>query len=230
MSLTGELDLETFDGVGSSDGHRSIVWYGDLIISKAAKENRILLWRIMGFSSERPVPDPKTFLPAKRTSFPETRSAFGEGWHQLLTFDLPDNPDYWIRFGLFHGPDRHPILAAGNQANHVFFWDLENLEKGVIGHDTLEVPVAKRKRKRRIKARVIASESESSKSSTGTPGSEFDNIGQPLGTAFKKQKAHSSKTVPFSPTQIAWSRGGDWCAMVGHNLTICLFHRWDGKP
>ncbi|KAL9049950.1 MAG: hypothetical protein Q9162_006922 [Coniocarpon cinnabarinum] len=111
-----------------------VEFYGDLVISKCATgrygdpyRNQIILWRILGFSNElynHPAYSWNEALPAKQVRR-DTWSAFGKGWEQLLSFELPDSQSYWMRFGLFQQPSQPIILAIGNERGRVFFWTLE---------------------------------------------------------------------------------------------------------
>jgi polycomb protein EED len=116
-------------------------FYNDLIISRAAKENSLLLWRIDGFDSDRPAP-PYTAAPIPRPHIinlsnpnppkyvhTNTHSAWGGCFTRLLKFDQPQSSYFYIRFGLFHDSGKHPILAAGNEKSKLFFWDLQRVEE-----------------------------------------------------------------------------------------------------
>ncbi|KIW06049.1 uncharacterized protein PV09_03225 [Verruconis gallopava] len=115
----------------SADVHADIVdcvrFYGDLIFSRSVGY-KITCWRIDGFSSEDPIPDP----PTKQVPGRRTRSAFGAGFTVLFTFNHMDGdaiPNYWHRFNIFPGVDGKPVLAMGDlSAAKIHFWDLEKLE------------------------------------------------------------------------------------------------------
>ncbi|KAI9663031.1 MAG: hypothetical protein M1821_008079 [Bathelium mastoideum] len=106
-----------------------ITFYHDLILSRASKENRILLWKIDGFSSRDPVPSPAAAPTSSQLS--ETRSAFGGTFQRLLQFGAPHTNLFYMRFGLFHQPHKHPVLAIGNEKSRFLFWDLQRLEEGI---------------------------------------------------------------------------------------------------
>lgn len=184
-------------------------------------------------------------LPAHTTESPETRSAFGSGWQQLLTLDSPNCSAYYMRFGLFHAPSNHPILAIGNARQQVFFWDLQSLEQGITGPDERDFEGdghSAKKRKGKGKARadvlrssrgesVMPSASSMAQSSAGAgspmPGSERGTTS--LGTPFKHHKAHKCIDLPMpglNASQCAWSTGGEWCVLVGSTGTVCLLQRW----
>ena len=116
----------------------SLAFYGDLIISRAAKDqhdrskaNEILIWKIVGFNSASPPPDnPPIPVPEERTrsSFPHDHQY--RGFQRLLTLSMPNTDRFYHRFGLLHAPGMRPILAMGNQSSKYFFWDLQRLEEG----------------------------------------------------------------------------------------------------
>jgi polycomb protein EED len=134
-----------------------VAFYGDLILSKAADENKIVLWMIIGFNSKAAAPLPDS-APGAGT-FQDTRSGFlvegacGEGankkplheysqplaiplYTRLLEFQVPFSELFYMRFSLLMPsrayPHLHPVLAIGNTKAKVFFWDLMGLE---LGHD-----------------------------------------------------------------------------------------------
>jgi polycomb protein EED len=134
-----------------------VAFYGDLILSKAAEEEKIVLWMVTGFNSRGPRPSPDS---APSTGiFEDTRSGFlpkkqyddgssirkdtkSEGLSQislftrLLEFSVPSTNVFYMRFSILipspAHPDLHPVLAIGNMKTKVFFWDLARLE---LGHD-----------------------------------------------------------------------------------------------
>jgi len=116
----------------------NVVFYGDLIISRSAKDqnnknpdNSIILWKIDGFDSEDdppcepPIPSPGV---STRSSFPHSERS--RGFQRLLTFDMPNTGRFYLRFGLLHQPGMRPILAMGNEKSRFHFWDLQKLEEG----------------------------------------------------------------------------------------------------
>lgn len=154
----------------------------------------------------------------------ETRSAFGSGGFQiLLTFDCPSSEFFYMRFGLFTQPFKHPILAMGNSKSRIFFWDLQNLETG-SGSASATVDVSTK-----IKGKARAVIRDSSVASSGTGSSSTDGKSR-YPNAFTSIKPHKSVTVPsvtFTERQAAWSVGGEWCVVVGDHGMICIFRRWD---
>lgn len=144
-----------------SDYVDCLCFFGDMILSKAADENKIVLWEVTGFDSKLPPPPsdsaPKTqehkdtrngFIRMKETSSggQSNLSANNSTSHktedeekplyiQHLEFDLPDAAPFYMRFGLLNPsvdhPDLHSVLACGNNRSKIFIWDLKRLE---IGH------------------------------------------------------------------------------------------------
>lgn len=132
-----------------------VSFYGDLILSKAAEENNIVLWTITGFSSKEPPPGQDT-APVTET-FRDTRSGFlrmlqkdtfsnrlsdqdGEvpPFQRLLSFSLenPDRDPFYMRFSLLRPspnyPHLHPMIAMMNVKTKLLVWDFTRLR---IGHD-----------------------------------------------------------------------------------------------
>ncbi|KAF2002364.1 WD40 repeat-like protein [Amniculicola lignicola CBS 123094] len=127
----------------STDIHQNFVdcvqFHNDMIFSRAAKENRIIAWRIDNFNGEEDPPNPPPIpqlnvvesrtpvtIPARQLF--DTRSAWAGRYQTLMQFDVPHSELFYTGFRIFHEPDQHPILAAGNTKNKIFFWDLERLE------------------------------------------------------------------------------------------------------
>lgn len=113
----------------------SVAFLGDNILSRAAFEDTIVLWRIEGFNSEDPPPSPSE-APTTYDPKQNTRSAFGPGpsssypaqYTRLLEFGAAGcSNNFFLRFQVFQAPGRHPVLAFGNAKNKMYFWDLERL-------------------------------------------------------------------------------------------------------
>ena len=129
----------------------SIKFYDDIIISRAAKENSILIWKIDNFTSNRPPPtydqapippsqitnrlNAKTTAPLLPGLANETNSAWGGSFTRLIQLAQPNSELFYIRFSLFHAPSKRPILAAGNQRSRMYFWDLQRLEETGVPPD-----------------------------------------------------------------------------------------------
>jgi len=228
-----------------------VEWYNDLILSHAAREDHILLWRIDRFSSDRlktpPAPittsmavsstTPVT-VPADSTS--NTRSAWGGHFQRLLKFDLPHCNMFYLRFSLFHEMGRHPVLVAGNERSKAFFWDLQRLEQMHVEEDQVQYDNA---HTLHVGLPHHVRESSASTASSGSGMIPKTNRKKPtksarygcLGDPFQPIKAHKtievSKYQAFPFHKFAWSRDGQWCVGVGHGGLISLFHRWkEGAP
>jgi polycomb protein EED len=112
-----------------------VAFYGDNILSRACHDDTIVMWRIEGFSSKDPPPRrdiaPTTYDPSRLT-----RSAFTPAitpqcpshFTRIMEFATPGcGPMFFMRFKLHFVPGQHTILAFGNAAGKVFFWDLERI-------------------------------------------------------------------------------------------------------
>lgn len=167
----------------------SIAFHGDLILSKAARENRILVWRIAGFSpsaTPHAPPPPSSSAPTATAAQRDTRSAFAAAtpddpaFQLLMTLDLPACENFYLRFALFSPPapsGRNAVLAAGNEHSRVFFWDLGRLERrGVTRPRTADpapapaiAPAPSRRRRGAGSAVPLKRESSLASSTGATP-------------------------------------------------------------
>ncbi|RPB09643.1 WD40 repeat-like protein [Morchella conica CCBAS932] len=94
-----------------------LAWHGDVVLSKAAKESRIVLWSIQGFNSRV---DPSVWgAPPTTHEFRETRSVFGAGFERLVMFECRDTEPFFMRFGFWGGRGMHPVLAMGSTLGRV---------------------------------------------------------------------------------------------------------------
>lgn len=222
-----------------------VEWYNDLILSHAARENHILLWRIDRFSSDRldtpPVPiptsaavDSTTPVTVPADSTPNTRSAWGGHFQRLLKFDLPHCNMFYLRFSLFHEMGRHPILVAGNERSKAFFWDLQCLEQIHLDEDQVrrdELHMLPSDFPHQVRESSDSTVSSGSGTITKTKAKKSTNSTRyaSLGNPFQPIKAHSTIEVPkyqaFPFHKFAWSRDGQWCVGVGHPGLINVFHR-----
>ncbi|KAK9375735.1 WD40-repeat-containing domain protein [Lipomyces chichibuensis] len=105
----------------------SVAFYGDLILSKAAKENKIVLWRIDGFRSEMADILSQDNAPTNHDKQRETMSAFGPGFTRLVQFSTPNTAPWYMRFGKLTGAAT-PLLAMGNDSARVYIFDLKSYE------------------------------------------------------------------------------------------------------
>jgi polycomb protein EED len=233
----------------------SVRWYNDLIISHAARESTIQLWRIDNFSSDRappgPAPIPRstavnshTRVTVPASSIQSTRSAWGGHFQRLVQFRLPDHVGFYLRFGLFHELGAHPILIAGNEKSKIFIWDLQRLEELGIG-DTAD---SKTKMGLLLPRHIRDGSSSSTNSGTSTAQSTGPvpvlpsakgKRAKPKTTRgirdpFHSVQVHKEIMVPkynFAFRQFAWSRDGQWCVGVGDYSLINVLHRWEhGVP
>ncbi|KAH0159177.1 WD40 repeat-like protein, partial [Aureobasidium melanogenum] len=114
-----------------SDYVDCVRFWGDLVLSKASTGNNIkvtrgeiMLWKIDGFfSGDNNPPEP----PMPGYGRP-TRSAFGDGFQRLFTFDVTNVEPFYMRFGLFKEHGYRPVLVMGNIKARFFFWDLQRFE------------------------------------------------------------------------------------------------------
>ncbi|KAK2630508.1 hypothetical protein QTJ16_001328 [Diplocarpon rosae] len=122
-----------------------VAWWNDLILSKSANENTIVLWSINRFDSTAPPPSPSTACTTHDISR-DTRSSFVTPppasssdnaialYKRLLQFAIPAGQVLFTRFSLYPGSPAvaglhptqrsHPILAFCNSLSKTFFWDL----------------------------------------------------------------------------------------------------------
>lgn len=227
----------------------SVQWWNDLIFSKAAREGKIVLWKIDGFTSEidtvPPAPIPvssaiksKTTVTIPKNSTSNTRSAWGGRFQRLLQFDLPDTPEFYMRFSVFNELGRHPILVAGDRKSRIFFWDLQRLETSGTGDN---VPKSFSEPTRHNRGGSSTSDSSTAVSnSLGAVKAKQKNGAQQccdkgISDPFHSIKPHKTIVVPrykaFSLRQFAWSNDGQWCVGTGDHGLISVFHRWqNGVP
>lgn len=229
----------------------SVQWYGDLILSHACRENKIILWGIDRFNSNRSTPPPPVptssavhsrtpvTIPANSTS--NTRSAWGGRFQRLLQFDLPHTNQFYIRFSIFHELGRHPVLVAGNERSKTFFWDLQRLEKSGTGEDdsltSKGLPLSLPRHVREGSSASTASSAISTGSgNTKTKQKRLNEHSHDRGISdpFRSIKAHKIVETPkykaFAFRHFSWSRDGQWCVGAGDCGTINIFSRWDSLP
>ncbi|KAK7206561.1 WD40-repeat-containing domain protein [Myxozyma melibiosi] len=106
----------------------SVAFYGDLILSKAAKEHRIVLWRIDGFASNLADYLGQQNAPTSHDKSKDTLSAFGSGFTRLLQFSIPHTTPWYMRFGIGHGVGCGSTLVMGNDAAKVYVFQLKEYE------------------------------------------------------------------------------------------------------
>ena len=225
-----------------------VQWYNDLIFSHACREDKIILWKIDGFTSDRvdvpdaPVPTSdaitsRTPVKVPADSSPGTRSAWGGRFQRLLQFDLPDTTQFYIRFSIFHELGCHPVLVAGNEKSKAFFWDLQRLENSGTAGEGTQLPGLPR-HVREGSSSSIASSAVSAGSGTTKAKKKKTKEQLPdrgIADPFQSIKAHKVIEIPkymaFPFRHFAWSRDGQWCVGVGDSGLINVFHRWEkGVP
>ncbi|KAF2091681.1 WD40 repeat-like protein [Saccharata proteae CBS 121410] len=223
-----------------------VKFYGDLVLSKASGEGRIVLWKIDGFNSANDPPslDAVGTTPAGRgTSNPKhgtTESAFGTRFQILMQFDCPDTTLSRMRFDLFHMPQKRPILAVGDEQGKLLWWDLQRFEEmgfsaasadagnGGSGEgEDSTFDLKSRGPFARIPAHEITAVMEIVETSDGLD--KPDRLKVAKGNHGPKAKWSKMATAPnsFVVRGIAWSTGGEWAVAVGDGGMVCLFRRWD---
>lgn len=231
----------------------SVQWYNDLILSHACREDKIILWSIDKFSSDRvttpPAPIPTSSAVHSRTpvtiqanSTSKTLSAWGGRFQRLLQFELPHTNQFYIRFSIFHELGRHPILAAANEKSKTFFWDLQRLENSGMGEDGSQnakgLPLGLPRHVREGSTASTASSAVSTNSGTTKAKQKKvkeQHIDRGISDPFRSIKAHKMIEIPkykaFAFRHSAWSRDGQWYVGVGDCGTIAIFNRWEkGVP
>ncbi|KAH0558996.1 hypothetical protein GP486_004386 [Trichoglossum hirsutum] len=232
-----------------SDYVDCVAFHHDLILSKAAREGKIVLWHIKNFSSQVPPPSPEK-NPTTH-DWKDTRSAFGDGFERLLQFKVPgDNDPFFMRFDLFSAPERHPVLAMGDMYGKVSMWDLTRLV------DSAGIPAAlltKMVKKMNSKTRNLVAKAQqqrdgSAASSTVSSNAINDDSQQAassqssvatgkiydLSDPFTRLEAHATVGLTkYNSTvrKAAWSVGGEWLVVCGEQGMLSILRRWtDGIP
>lgn len=187
-----------------------IAFHGDLILSKAAKEHKIILWQIQNFSSSSP-PLPPSSAPTTH-EWRETRSAYGGTYDRLLQFHAPDTEPFFLHFGLLSQPTLHPVLAVGGTTGRVYMWDLrriENCRPAMAGSGTAD---------------GASTEGPAPAHKPSGKARKEDEINDP----FCLIKAHSVQDIPKGKTvrEVGWSKGGEYMVGVGDAGMVAIFRRW----
>jgi polycomb protein EED len=200
----------------------SVQWYNDLILSHAVQEDKIILWRIDRFTSDRadtpqaPIPTSKgtnsrTTVTVLAQPASGTQSAWGGRFQRLLQFDLTMINGWYVRFSLFHHIGQHPILVVGDEKSNAFFWDLHSLESVGTGEMDPQTETAKVQR-----AKSLLPEK---------------GIGDPFRTIKAHKRIEVPKYMAFAFRHFDWSGDGQWCVGVGNSGMVNVFHRWgNGIP
>ena len=215
---SGETRVIHYPHFATSAVHSNYVdcasFYGDLILSKAAEENKIVLWMVTGLNSKASPPSPES-APGTNT-FQDTRSGFFPQkacledsqqpkiplFSRLLEFQVPSAELFYMRFSLLMPsrahPHLHPVLAIGNTKTKIFFWDLTGLEVGHDGgmtssneEDKFKRPDNKSKRK--------AGDSFGRRTVEGYSASDFRSE-SPLASSSRRSSSVVTTTNASSPT------------------------------
>lgn len=210
------------------------MFFHDLILSKCAREGKIVLWRISGFDSG--LAPPSMDEAPINLGRDETQSAFGSGYERLLQFRTGNVDPFYMRFGLFHQPNKHAVLAMGNLDSTIHFWDIQQLVDPFATSQGSSEAV-KRKRRRSSAER---DNTPSTNVSTSTTSGRIDRQvalrldkrkkTHDISDPFKEVPAHKSvllKRKAFVTRQIAWSVGGEWMVATGDQGMIAIFSRWE---
>ncbi|KAI9774607.1 MAG: hypothetical protein M1840_002856 [Geoglossum simile] len=232
-----------------SDYVDCVAFHHDLILSKAAREGKIVLWHIKNFSSQAPPPSPDR-NPTTH-DLKDTRSAFGDGFERLLQFKIPgENDPFFMRFDLFSAPGKHPVLAMGDMYGKVSMWDLTRLVESAGIPPALLNKMAK-KTNPKFKNPVVKAQQHrdgSAASSTVSSNAVNDDSQQsstnPISTStgkiydlsdpFARLEAHATVGLTKHNSTVrkaAWSVGGEWLVVCGEQGMLSVLRRWvDGIP
>ncbi|KIW77048.1 hypothetical protein Z517_09494 [Fonsecaea pedrosoi CBS 271.37] len=131
-----------------------VKFLGDYIASKAATENKLVLWKITGFNSSKSPPSPMTTVKAgahldTRNGFMRTVITEKDGTQtvttpeefqnkapleRLVELDAPYSDAFYMRFDVWlptqDHPHVYPRFAYANEASELRFWDLARLCRG----------------------------------------------------------------------------------------------------
>ncbi|KAK9451800.1 WD40-repeat-containing domain protein [Limtongia smithiae] len=113
-----------------------VSFYGDLLLSKAAKESKIVLWQIDGFSSSLAPYLGQSNAPTNHDRTKDTLSAFGKGFTRLAQFSIPSTAPWYMRFGMGYSRSDGPALAMGNDNGRIYVFELRDLELASTASDS----------------------------------------------------------------------------------------------
>ena len=163
----------------------AVMFWDDFVLSKAAKEHKIVLWRITGFNSALPPPPTSTapksqehletrngFMRTARVSIDDDvfedeneKSTITAPFSRLLEFKNEHSTLFYMRFGLLRPnqmfPDLHTVLSAGDTFSKLRHWDLERLISG-YGTEPQPSPFATAAQRSKGTARPISKDSSTS--------------------------------------------------------------------
>jgi polycomb protein EED len=227
----------------------SVAFHHDLILSKACREGKIVLWHIKNFSSLAPPPAPDK-NPTTH-DWKDTRSAFGDGFERLLQFKVPGegNDPFYMRFDLFSCPGKHPVLAMGDMYGKVSLWDLTRLIDSGGLPASLANKAAKKgtiKQKKPV-PKLQAARDDSVGSSAMSTNAVTDGQQDPSNPHPPAASNEYGFSDPFASIdahaivgltkynslirKVAWSVGGEWLVVCGEMGMLSVLRRWvDSGP
>ncbi|KAG9256428.1 WD40-repeat-containing domain protein [Emericellopsis atlantica] len=232
-----------------------VAFFGDYILSKGNQDNVIIMWKIMGFSSEDEpdtdiAPLPAIHRPGNKDPSQLTRSAFvprvtrqcPTQYERRMQFSTPKvNEFFYTFFELHHQPDQHPILTFANPAGSVYFWSLQR----IVEYDRISTLIRKSKKRKEAKYLPRWLRPDTGNPATDTAASyscdEFREAWDDKYTMVDGQHAlepHVTINVPrsrsasnklepdFFGRQISWSPNGEWCVVSGSLNRVLMLRRW----
>lgn len=200
----------------------SVAFHGDYILSKAAREGKIVLWAIQNFSSKGD-PPPRESAPTTH-EWRETRSVFGGTFERILQFETPYTEPFFMHFGLLCKPSMHPILAMGSTTGKAHLWDFNMIET----HGTGPIVDGACREDRGATANT-SSERAGSTVSSVVAGKGFRLKEDDISDLFGLIKPHHTLDVPkYKSTirDIGFSLDGRYMVLVGENSHISVCRRW----
>ena len=160
----------------------AVRFWDDFVVSKAPKEDIVVLWKITSFNSALP-PPPASTAP-KTQEHLETRNGFmrtakvrvdddvfgnsvTHEWQapfeRILQFYNKYSPVFYMRFGLLQPsrmfPDLHAVISVGNAFGELHHWDLDLFAIGYDDSDMKAPKVAASNVRRKGIARMIPKDS-----------------------------------------------------------------------
>ncbi|KAJ2907345.1 uncharacterized protein MKZ38_003202 [Zalerion maritima] len=262
-TLTGELPSESksttqptqifYPHFSTSEVHSALIdcvaFFGDLVLSRACYEQKIVLWSIDGFDSTETLPS-REDAPSNYDQNIPTRSAFSTGSKrfsrhlELQTKGVGQAGEmFYMRFGIYAYPGKYPILAFGNAKSKVFFWDFQRLrafhifmrdvKRGQRPRALDWFPAVKPKGRNpssRFGSRETGTSDSSDRQSTykdGALATWNDKYGMTNPT--KLLAPHHTALLPtkddFVARQASWSPSGEWCVVVGSGSQCAILRR-----
>lgn len=215
----------------SSSVHSDIIdtakFVGDLIVSRASKESKLVLWSVTGLNEDREPPESTTAV--KTLEHLETINGFvqrpglymdddffssdareykgPELYRRLLQFSLPHSETYWLRFDICKPstlfPEVRLTLSAGNHDSQVSHWDLQTYIDGQEKPQSDQIPSAKSRRVVGGASEFILREKY--------PLHDPERLLEPMLIT----RHHLPKMAQMVNRAIAWSPCGRWCIVVG---------------